>query len=120
MIFRKSIPEWVKKFPYELDREALITLAKNSKGRLESPREMNFVLYGFIEKQDIESAMDLIEKKGWSCSTQEQSDDQSKKLIISTKREYVLTEDQYVKDSSFFQGVAKIYNTGYDGWYASE
>lgn len=116
----RRIPKWITEFPYELDREALLTLARNSKGALGDPREMNFVLFGFADQDDLDGAKDMVEKAGWVCEIQVQSDDSSKKLLTATKSDYVISHEQYLTDSNFFQRVAKMYGVDYDGWFASE
>jgi hypothetical protein len=49
MTFLLPTPKWVKRFPYDADRVALMQLARASKGSFGKPREMNFVLYDFVD-----------------------------------------------------------------------
>jgi len=118
MLFRQT-PKWVKNFPHELDKAALENLAKSSKGSFDKPREMNFVLYDFTSKNDVEYAISEIEKDGWKCRAYTQEDEPDKFIIECQKQDYVLNEDSYPRDSAFFHRVADLHNGKYDGWFAS-
>lgn len=114
-----KIPKWVKNFPYDLDREALLSLARQSKGAFDAPREMNFVLFGFDSLDAAKHAADHCSEEGWACSFQHQEDDKDKFLLIATKQGYVLAEGTYTEDIAFFQRIASLFTVGYDGWFAS-
>ncbi len=114
-----SIPRWVKEYPVDLDREALMGLAKASQTPLDTPREMNFSIYEFKTKEDAENAVHQIEEQGWSCTLQKQVDDSRYFVIDATKQGYVLAEETYSADVAFFSRIADMYGAEYDGWYAS-
>lgn len=114
-----KIPKWVRSFPYELDKTALENLARTSKGSFEKPREMILVLYGFSKLEDVNSAIHQFEQQGWDCAHYEQSDEMRKYIIEAKKSEYVINEESYRRDSTFFMKAAKLYNAQYDGWFAS-
>lgn len=117
-IFSRT-PKWVKNFPIEMDRMALTQLAKSSSGSFDKPREMNFVLYGFEDKESIDNAISKIQAEGWHCTAIDQADEPGKYVIECQKHEYRLTEEDYSRDSVFFMKIAELYSVGYDGWYAS-
>lgn len=118
MLLRR-VPKWVKNYPYDIDRAALIKLAKSSRGKLEKPREMNFVLVDFIQASDVESAIHQIEKNGWHCTRYEMSDTDGKFVIEAQKNGYILNAGNYNSDQAYFHRIADLYGAKYDGWYAS-
>ncbi len=114
------IPKWVKEFPYDMDREALLLVHKSTKGSFEKPREMNFVIYGFANKANTESATALLNQNGWQCTLIPQADAKNKVVIEAKKDDYSITEENYLSDVAFFNRVADMYDAKYDGWYASD
>lgn len=113
------IPKWVSSYPSEIDRNALISVAESSEGNLEGPREMNFVLYDFASKESLDAAMNLMQEKGWTCQYGPQDEDPSLSMIIAQKQGYIIEQDSYEADTSFFKRVANMYDAHYDGWFAS-
>jgi len=118
MFFKKKIPKWVLTFPYEMDKAALISLAESSTRPFDSPREMNFVLYGFKTIKLGEEAATHFEKVGWRCSFEKQKDDINKFLLVATKDNYRITDESYRADSALFQRIADLHKVSYDGWFA--
>lgn len=119
MQFLNKIPNWIKNFPIQPDRQALSQLANASKGSVGKPREMNFSLYDFKEGKDLQAAIEKIKEAGWACSTQPQADAPGRLLLTATRKGYVLNEDSYKQDVLFFRRIAQLYGAQYDGWYAS-
>ena len=119
MIFQRNIPEWVKRFPSENQRRALIALAKASKGPFEKPREMNFALYGFKDDLALAEVRRRLEKEGWGVSVTQQADAPSHYVITATKNNYQVTKENYYQDSIMFHRLAEQYEAGFDGWFAS-
>jgi hypothetical protein len=117
-LFKKA-PNWVNTYPSEIDRMALVQLAKSSKGKFDKPREMNFVLYDFANRQVIENAVAQIEQEGWHCTVLDQSEEPGKYVVECQKQGYGITEEAYIRDTAYFKRVADLYRVHYDGWYAS-
>ena len=118
MLFTRS-SKWIKEFPSEYDRSALLSLLKTSKGPLEKPRALTFVLADFTDADEIESAIHQIEQKGWSCRCQEDSENQGAFKIKAQQNDYVINDEDFIDDVVYFQRIANIYKATYDGWYAS-
>lgn len=112
------MPKWLEDLS-EPEKAVMTQLARDSKGRLAMPREMNFVLYGFSQGEDLENAIQQIEGRGWVCSIQRQADEPNKLLLTATKQNYVIMRDSHVDDKAFFQRMANLHAVGYDGWFAS-
>lgn len=112
------IPKWVREYPYELDRAALINLANVSKGRFDHPREMVYSLYGLRDQKTIDNIIARIEQAGWECELF--NDENSEYLLESKKENYTLNYDNYVSDTQFFLQIAKTYGVGYEGWHAGQ
>ena len=80
---------------------------------------MNFILYGFEKKDDVENAMVQIEQAGWGCKTYYQEDEPDKSVIECQKKSYIVNQEKYVSDIAFFHRMADLHNGRYDGWFAS-
>jgi len=116
---KAQVPAWVRDFPSEADRAALIALAKASSGKFEKPREMNFSIFELKSEEDAENAVHTIQAKGWQCRMQRQADEAQYFVIDATKQGYVINEQNYTADVAFFSRLADLYQAQYDGWYAS-
>ena len=115
----KRIPTWIKRYPIKLDRAALVQLSQKSKGSFEQPREMNFCLNGVLnDRHLLKELVQRISDEGWECSIRPDVNEPSKLSLTATKRNYIVTEDSYTRDTAFFNMLAGLYNTQYDGWFA--
>lgn len=110
------MPRWVKNFPYEFDKAALLQLARISRN-LNNAREMNFYIYDIKSQEDAEAMEERAEGRGWHTRTS--VGENSLLVLVATKPEYVLSESVYREDVAFFQRLAMDYNAHYDGWDAS-
>src|SRR5690348_13043798 len=113
------VPKWVKSFPDETVKEALLQLAHTSSGMFDKPREMNFVLYGVSDGEELSAIKDKLDAKGWHCSTVQQADEPNKLVLTARKYDYRITEENFKNDMLYFIRMSNLYEVGYDGWYAS-
>jgi Regulator of ribonuclease activity B len=119
MTFLSKVPRWVREYPIELDRVALTALIKKGKIKIDEPREMNFQLFNFSSAKSLAAAISKAELDGWSCRSEKQADNSELATLIATKSEYVISEEQYKRDTIFFFRLAEMYDAEYDGWFAS-
>jgi hypothetical protein len=89
-----------------------------TRGPIEEPREMVFVLRNMHGKKKTENAVYMIEQQGWECTVVAQEGAPGKCIIESKKPDYRLTELDYGSDCAFFSRVAQLYHADFDGWYA--
>lgn len=115
----RNIPDWVKDFSVPYHKEALLQLAKASKGPFDKPREMNYVLVGLEPGKRLDELTRLLTEAGWKCSTQEQEGAPEKIVLTATVADYRITEETYIRDLKFFRELEDAYGFEYDGWFAS-
>lgn len=115
---KSNIPDWVKSYPDEPDRQTLLTLARSSKGNFSKPREMNYVLLGDIaEVYKMKEIVSLLEGEGWIMTSGELPEHQTF-FIEAQNKNYILTAERYSEDVKYFKEVATRYAVEYDGWFA--
>jgi hypothetical protein len=112
------IPRWIKHFPHELDRAALLQLAKAVKN-INNPRETIFFIYDIATKEEAENIQYRAEQAGWETNIYPSEKDKTLLMFEATRRDYVFSEQDYSEDVAFFQRLAKEYDAHYDGWVAS-
>lgn len=80
---------------------------------------MNFCLYYVSDGEDLRKVIKRVEQAGWQHRIATQPDRPDLYLLEATKKDYSITEQQYVKDTQFFKQLAQDCNCSYDGWFAS-
>lgn len=116
---KRDIPDWVKSYPDELDRQTLLTLVRTSKGDFSKSREMNYVLLGDLAQVgNMKEILSLLENEGWKVTNGELLEHQTF-FIVAQNENYFLAPETYGKDVKFFREIASKYAVEYDGWFAS-
>jgi hypothetical protein len=113
------IPEWIKNYPVEIERKALIWIyQKYGQKRFNEPFKTTFTIYNIKSQQDADAMRDRAEKAGWAVQEHNVKEDPKiGKVLESTKVDYLFTKDTYMGDSIFFRRLAEQYGALYDGWF---
>lgn len=104
----------------ELDRAALLDLLDGDVSKLHKRREMVFCLYDIEDSKHAQAISVQIQKMGWETKVFKDPENESLYMLEAGKRDYIISEKNYIYDSNFFKEIAEYNGVYYDGWYASK